>query len=358
MPDTVEERSENTRPAVPRVLRAWYVICTSAELKAGAKPLARSLYGTPIAVWRSVSGTPSAMLDRCPHRGVPLTFGTVCGEHLQCGYHGWTFDGAGRCQRVPTLIGESDKQGRQATVYPLREQQGFVWIWADTKTEPDCDPYTFPYADKPGYLTVRHQVRANGSVHAVAENALDVPHTAFLHGGLFRKDTANPNRIKCVLERTDAGVACEYIGEPRPEGLVAWLLAPSGGIVTHFDRFHMPCITEVEYALGEDSHFVNAAALTPADDYDTILYAVAAIRTRIPSFLIKPVVLPFAMRIFAQDRVVLELQTASAQRFAGSRYASTEVDLIGPHILRLLNRAASGAADPAEPYRTEIEIDV
>ena len=35
-----------------------------------------------------------------------------------------------------------------------------------------------------------------------------------------------------------------------PEGLVARILSPSGGVVTHFDRFILPCITEVEYAIG------------------------------------------------------------------------------------------------------------
>ena len=153
-------------------------------------------------------------------------------------------------------------------------------------------------------------------------------------------------------------MACEYKGEPRPEGIVAWLLAPSGGIVTHFDRFHMPCVVEVEYALGEDSHIINAAALTPVSDYETILYAVISVRTRIPSFLVRPLVQPLAMRIFAQDAKVLQLQTEAFVAFGEARYVSTEVDLLGPHIHRLLHRAATGATAPSEPYRTTVEIDV
>ncbi len=347
-----------TAPPVPRVHKAWYVICTTAEIVAGAKPLQRQLYGTPIAVWRSASGIPSAMVDRCPHRSVPLSTGTVQGEHLQCPYHGWDFDTAGRCQRVPTLIGEADKQGRAVAAYPIREQQGLVWIWGDPEVEPDTEPYTFPFADRDGYLTVRHQVRANGSLHSVAENALDVPHTAFLHRGLFRNDSGDPNRLTCVLVRTDAGVECEYQGEPRPEGIVAWVLSPSGGIVTHFDRFHMPCVVEVEYSLGEHSHIVNAAALTPVNDYETILYAVVAIRTRIPRFLVRPLVQPLALRIFAQDAVILEQQTETLRTFGETQYVSTEVDLLGPHIYRLLHRAASGATEPSEPYHTTVQIEV
>jgi len=239
----------------------------------------------------------------------------------------------------------------------VREQQGFVWVWAEANTQPDVDPPTFPYADRPGYLTVRHQLRAEASLHAVAENALDVPHTAFLHGGLFRNDKAQRTRITCVVERTDAGVVCEYKDEPRPEGLVARILSPSGGVVTHFDRFYMPCVVEVEYALGEENHIVNAAALTPVEDHETVLYALVSIRSRIPGWIIRPLVQPLALKIFDQDAKVLAKQTATMKQFGAVQYVSSEVDLLGPHILRLLQRAAA-RAKPGEPYTTEIEMEV
>ncbi|MCB9744510.1 MAG: aromatic ring-hydroxylating dioxygenase subunit alpha [Alphaproteobacteria bacterium] len=346
-------------PAVPRVLRAWYVLCTSEELRAGAKPLQRKLYGTPIVLFRGEDGVAGALLDRCPHRSVPLSFGAVRGCNLQCGYHGWEFDPAGKVQRIPALVGEADKPGRRATAYPVREQQGYVWVWGDPAAEPDVEPYHFPYAERAGYTVVRTQVEAAGSLHAVAENALDVPHTGFLHKGLFRAD-GERNRIRCVLTRSADRAVCEYIGEPRPEGLVARILSPSGGVVTHFDRFILPCITEVEYAIGEENHVVNAAALTPVDEHHTQLYSVFAIRSRLPVGLIKPFVAPMALKIFDQDAVVLELQTETLRRFGELRYVSTEIDLLGPHILKLLTRAASGAApDPDRgDYRTEIEMDV
>ena len=94
------------------------------------------------------------------------------------------------------------------------------------------------------------------------------------------------------------------------------------------------------------------------DDHETLLYAVVALRTRLPGFLVRPVVEPLAMRIFAQDAVVLEAQTESMRHFGGARYVSTEVDLLGPQILRLLHRAASGSPPEEAGYRTEIEMEV
>src|SRR5690606_7067984 len=121
--------------------------------------------------------------DRCPHRSVPLSFGRCEGDTIRCGYHGWRFDGDGRVLEIPGLPGEVDHPARHAKTVPLREQQGFVWAWADPDRKPEGAPFHFRHADDPGYLTVRRVLSAKGSLHGVIENALDVPHTSFLHGG-------------------------------------------------------------------------------------------------------------------------------------------------------------------------------
>src|SRR5206468_4349675 len=96
---------------------------------------------------------------------------------------------------------------------------------------------------------------------ATAENILDVPHTAFLHRGLFRGGSAH--RITAVVRRRTDRVEVEYVGEPRPGGLLGRILAPRGGTVTHFDRFILPSVAQVEYRLGERSHLVITNVLTP-----------------------------------------------------------------------------------------------
>jgi phenylpropionate dioxygenase-like ring-hydroxylating dioxygenase large terminal subunit len=260
---------------------------------------------------------------------------------------------------VPALIGEPDAGGRAVNSYPVVEQQGYVWAYATAGEMPDSKPFRFRMADDSSYLVVHHTVEADASVHSVAENALDVPHTAFLHAGLFRNDD-NRNRIRCEVKRWHDRVQCEYIGEPRPPGLVATLLSPSGGIVTHFDRFFLPSIVEVEYRIGTENHIVVNGACTPIDDNHTRLYSVTAVRSRIPGWLVRPFVQPLALQIFHQDRVILELQTETTAAFGETIYRSTEIDLLGPHILRLMQRASKGdLGDPsAAPWQTEIEMDV
>lgn len=333
---------------------AWYVAATSDEI--GERPLARTVLGTPLVLFRGADGV-GALLDRCPHRGVPLSNGFVADGTLHCGYHGWTFDRAGACRDVPGLIGPAENPARCVTSFPVREQQGHVWVWMDPAVEPDTEPFHFRLADAPGYLTVRRRLEAPGPLLAVAENALDVPHTPYVHAGLFRSE-GDRNEIRCVIERSRDRVEVEYIGEPRPEGIVARILSPSGGIVTHFDRFFLPGIVEVEYRIGDENHIVLDAALTPVTPEQTLLFAVVSVRSRIPAWLIRPLVQPAALWIFRQDVQILAEQTRLA-RTHGDRYVSTELDLLGPHIARLLHRAERGELDQlAEPLRREVRMRV
>jgi len=336
------------------VTRGWYIAAASSEVQ--KRPVQKTLCGIPVVLFRDADGGMGALLDRCPHRGVPLSFGSVVDGTVQCGYHGWKFDAAGHCRAIPGLVGEPDQPARCVTPFPVREQQGFVWLWMDPSVDPDTEPFEFRLAGESGYTIVRKSLLAPGNLLAVAENALDVPHTAFLHGGLFRTD-GDRNEIDCVIERGQDRVEAEYIGEPRPEGLAARVLSPSGGIVTHFDRFYLPSILEVEYRIGEENHILLNAACTPVTPDETWLHAVVCVKSRIPGFLIRPVVQPIALWIFGQDVEVLALQTDLKNRM-GDRYISTEVDLLGPHIARLLKHATDGDLNTLEPYRREVKMRV
>lgn len=339
----------------PVVRRAWYVVATTAELR--KRPLAKRVHDTPLVVWRDGEGEARVFLDRCPHRNVPLSQGSVREGGLQCGYHGWRFDGSGACVEIPALQGQTDAPPRRATPLPVVEQQGFVWAWTDPESAPEGAPFRFRHADDPRYLVVRKELRARGSLHGTIENALDVPHTAFLHGGLFRRSDTPRKPIRCVVQRWHDRAECHFLGEQAPTGLAARLLAPRGGELKHVDRFWMPSITEVEYSLGDDTHLVLNGACTPVTAWETIVHAVVSIRTPMPGWLIRPIVQPIALRIFDQDAVVLAQQTDLLHDFGEARFASTEVDVLGMHILRLMRRAERGeVAPPSDTPETEKEV--
>jgi hypothetical protein len=207
---------------------------------------------------------------------------------------------------------------------------------------------------------VRHEIDLLGTVHAAAENALDVPHTAYLHGGLFR--TAKERQdIDVVIKRWHDHCEAEYIGEAAPPGLLGRILAPQGGVVQHWDRFWMPCITQVEYRLG-NAHLMVHSALTPVSEHTTKLFGLASFKLPfpVPGRVLGRALKPLAQVVLGQDAKMLELQADTVKRFGGERTTSTEVDVLGPHILKLLRDAEKGArAEPAdEPWSREFTMRV
>jgi nitrite reductase/ring-hydroxylating ferredoxin subunit len=85
------------------LLGFWYPACLSNELAPGSLK-GTVLLGLPILVCKTSHGAVAAMRDICPHRGMPLSFGKMEGDCVQCAYHGWRFDQEGRCRGIPALV--------------------------------------------------------------------------------------------------------------------------------------------------------------------------------------------------------------------------------------------------------------
>ncbi|MGI9033525.1 MAG: Rieske 2Fe-2S domain-containing protein [Acidimicrobiales bacterium] len=334
--------------------RYWYVACLSTEL--GRRPVGRTVLDRPLVLFRDAGGRPVALLDRCPHRNVPLSLGRVDAGLLECRYHGWRFDGEGKCRAVPGLCtgtdADADRPARRAPAFPATESGGFVWVFPDLTAPPAREPLRFPCIDAPGYVTARRSLRVDATLHAAVENTLDVPHTAFLHAGLFRGGR-EPVDIDVVVRHGPDSVEAEYLGEPRPPGVVGRVLAPNGGVVTHVDRFVLPSVTQVEYRLGRH-HLVATSAFTPVSDVDTRLHVAVTFRAALPAWLVRAVVTPVANRIFAQDRDILRHQAENIERFGGEQFASTDLDVLGTHVWKLLRRAERG--EPAGVEETDRRV--
>ena len=332
--------------SVVNLAHQWFIACNSADL--GHRPVSRTLQGVPLVLFRDGAGQPCALLDRCPHRNVPLSMGRCRNGMVECAYHGWRFDGDGHCRDIPGLCGqEPGAPARRADSHACMEQDGYVWVYSTPNVTPQDRPFAFPQLG-PGYTVVQRDVPMQSTMHGAVENALDVPHTGFLHGGLFRTATKK-NRVRVVIRRGSGHVEAEYLDEPRPTGLVGRLLAPNGGLVTHFDRFFLPCVAQVEYRM-EQTHMLITSAFTPISDFETRAFAHVAFKVPVVGGLLKPIMLPIAMRIFRQDAGILAAQTATIQRFGGEQFAHTEIDVLGPHIWHLLRQAERGLkGDDAQP---------
>ncbi len=347
--------SPTSRYTVHRALPYWYIACASREL--GRKPRKAVLWDTPLVLFRDEEGRAHCLLDRCPHRNVPLSEGKCVGSTIECPYHGWKFDGRGECVEIPALKTEPGAKSRRVPKFPCAESQGFVWVYTDTETEPNHDPFRFPELDNPAYSHIRYQADFEGTLHSNAENILDVPHTAYLHRGLFRGVTRNA--LRTIVKRHADRAECQYLGEPRPTGLLGSILAPRGGEVVHYDRFILPSVAQVEYRL-DRRHVYATSVLSPVSEFRTRMYAVVTVK--IPSWIpfLQQMVTPFALKVIAQDRVMLAKQLAAIRQFGGENYVYTDVDVLGSQISRLLKRAAEvpmriGAEPPSSEPEAVIE---
>jgi phenylpropionate dioxygenase-like ring-hydroxylating dioxygenase large terminal subunit len=329
---------------------SWFIACRARDLR--DRPMGVVVQGAPLVLFRGAGGRLAALEDRCPHRNAPLSAGRVRGAELECGYHGWRFEAGGGCVAVPGLP-RGPARAARAPAFACAEQDGYVWVYSSADAEPRSVPFRFPHLGERGYTTVRRDASLRSTLRSALENVLDVPHTAFLHGGLFR----NPGRqadIEVIVRRHADRCEAEFIGEPRPEGLAARLLAPRGGVVAHVDRFLLPSIAQVEYRIGEASHLVATTAMTPQAGDTLRLFSAVTFRLPVPGWIVAPLVTPIASRIFAQDARMLALQAGNVARFGGERFSSTELDVLGPQIARLLEAAERGAAAaPPDPPAQE-----
>ena len=79
----------------------WKEICKVEDIPVlGARRIERA-QGGAVAIFRNAEDKVFALLDRCPHKGGPLSQGIVFGESVACPLHNWTIGLADGCARAP-----------------------------------------------------------------------------------------------------------------------------------------------------------------------------------------------------------------------------------------------------------------
>ena len=81
----------------------WQVICRVEDIPVlGSRRVARER-GMDVAVFRNSEDQVFALLDRCPHKGGPLSQGIVFGTSVACPLHNWTIGLADGCAKSPDV---------------------------------------------------------------------------------------------------------------------------------------------------------------------------------------------------------------------------------------------------------------
>ncbi|MBK8233425.1 MAG: aromatic ring-hydroxylating dioxygenase subunit alpha [Candidatus Eisenbacteria bacterium] len=333
----------------PLALRAyWYIAARSRELR--RKPLPRTLLGEPIVLFRRDDGSPAALEDRCAHRNLALARGCVRRGTLECAYHGWRYDAAGRCVDIPALVGEADRPDIRIRSYPACEADGFIWVYFGAEP-PAGPPRPFPHHREPGWMSFLLVNRFEAGAYACLENFLDCPHTVYVHTGWFRSKRARELRAK--LRDLPDGYEAEFVDERNAQSVVSRLLFPRGSRLIHTDRFLMPTTSRVDYRFGDQRHYVITSQCTPVTETETMVYTMVTFRFDRRGLLgpfVRLYFEPIARHIIRQDVAILRAQSMDIRRFGSPRFRSTAADLLGPQILRLWR--AENHRRPTDPSVT------
>ena len=104
-------------------MTTWIEICRVEDIPVlGARRVARA-HGLDVAVFRNDADEVFALLDRCPHKGGPLSQGIVFGDSVACPLHNWTIslvDGQARAPDVGCAVS-----------FSCKVEEGVVYLDAD-----------------------------------------------------------------------------------------------------------------------------------------------------------------------------------------------------------------------------------
>ncbi|MBB1251127.1 Rieske (2Fe-2S) protein [Rhizobium sp. G21] len=104
----------------------WTPVALSASIEAGTSA-GTQIDGFEIVVWRDNSGKAHVWEDRCPHRGMRMSFGFVRGDHIACLYHGWQYDTGGQCRYIPAHPDLEVPATIKIPSYAVTERGGVIW---------------------------------------------------------------------------------------------------------------------------------------------------------------------------------------------------------------------------------------
>lgn len=291
----------------------WYVVMESDEID--QRPVGVRRMGEDLVFWRDSGGALHCAQDRCVHRGVRLSGGRRIGDHLQCPFHGFEYDGDGRVRQIPA-------NGRMAQVpkafqvraYPVHESRGFVWVWwAVPGKEPAGPPEFFrDLGPELSYASARDPWRAHYS--RVIENQLDVVHLPFVHHNSIGRGG------RTVVDGPGLAWASASAFEVYPSNRVddgRPPIRPADFRRSASQVFKLEFIFPNLWQNYIDARMRVVAAFVPVDEERSILYLrfyQGLVRLPVVRDLVNRLAMPFNLYVAHQDRRVVETHSPKASR--------------------------------------------
>lgn len=296
---------------------SWYVASLSRDV--GRTPTAARLLDEAIVLYRREDGSPVALEDACPHRKLPLSMGRLKGDAIECGYHGLTFDGCGRCIEAPTQA--RIPQSARVRSYPVQDRYGLLWIWMGEPEQAARHPIlNIDRHDDPAWhMTGGDSLLCRAHYLWLVDNLLDPSHVAWVHRSSF--GAAGTEDTPLEIQVDAQGVICSrwMYGRPPP-AFYAPLVKFSGlaDRLQHYEvRLPSIAINRSIFApagmggpeVPDDPRvyrMVSYNFLTPVDENTTLYFWLQHRNTDVHDQSLTERIAAGAKAAFEEDRLVLE----------------------------------------------------
>lgn len=162
----------------------WYLVARSSDVT--IKPVALRRLSRNIVLWRDGTGTLNVVEDYCPHRGAPLSLGTVCDGLLTCAYHGLQLDGDGVIRSTPPTPNSPFVGHKAIRSYPCREFGEAIWVYfGDDAHRDPPEPIFWEEITSPEWSSFLFMTEWKCNWQVALDNRLDPIHGSFLHSDTF-----------------------------------------------------------------------------------------------------------------------------------------------------------------------------
>ena len=210
--------------------RFWYPIAREDEIV--DTPVAAKLLDVDLVIFRTGNEIGVA-LDRCPHRHIKLSAGTVVNGGIKCLYHGLAFNTEGLCIFVPSIDPRTKLPASYClTSFPAKRRYGLIWTCLAQETDQDL-PGLFEGETQEGsnLLFVKSRIWPVSAARQI-ENFIDLAHLPHIHPGSLGGD---PNNIikPGQIDHTDDAIiqTAEYTevpfgGKPRDVVFIYKIVLP------------------------------------------------------------------------------------------------------------------------------------
>jgi vanillate O-demethylase monooxygenase subunit len=344
-------------------LNQWYVAGFGWELD--ATPLvARTLLNKPIVLFRTLEGNVAALEDRCCHRSLPLSCGTVEERGLRCGYHGLLFAANGVCLEIPG----QDKIPSKCKVqsYQLVEKDRILWIWFGDDEHPAAlqDPPDYAWHSDPRYEFRGDIYHYDAPYQLIHDNLLDLSHLGYVHLRTLGGDPSTHMEAEMKVDSVDDTVrVVRHMRNSKPPKTYA----EAWPFVGNIDRWQ-----EIEFAVSHlriwtgavdantesldnpergGFHMRGLHCVTPETD-NTTHYFWTMSTNRPPSGKSNMAqVFEQTALTFEEDKVIIEAQHRNLQRFGAGPQVDIHVDVGANRARRIIasltNTNRANATTPA-----------